>query len=977
MQFLSLLVFCAGLFSMNLQTESPHGAGFKISCKTCHSPKGWQLDKGIYSFNHNTTKLPLVGVHKEVGCRQCHPTLIFAEAKTSCNECHIDIHQATVGFDCSRCHTPVSWLVNNINEIHQSGRFPLVGAHRTVDCSLCHKSESLERYDVPGINCIDCHRQNYLATTNPNHIQSGISEDCYLCHKVNSFQWEGAGFDHSIFPLEQSHSSLKCSDCHKTTNFKDAKPDCYSCHEQIYLTAKNPDHLAAQFSSKCQDCHTLIPGWKPTTFDHSRFPLKLGHSIATCSDCHTGGNYLSTSPECYSCHQQNYTATVNPNHVASGFPKACETCHTAGAGWKPVNIDHSRFPLNLGHSSVACTDCHINGNYSSTSVACYSCHQQNYTSTTNPNHVTSGFVKTCETCHTLNPGWKPATYIHVSFPLTQGHSIPTCIDCHTGGNFTTTSTDCFSCHQQNYNSTTNPNHVIVGYPKTCSTCHTLIPGWKPATFNHTFFPLTLGHATPVCLDCHIGGNYTTTPADCYSCHKQNYNAATNPNHIAAGFSQSCGTCHTTTPGWKPTTFVHTGFALTLGHAIPTCNDCHTTGNYAATPADCYSCHQQNYNATTNPNHIAAGFSKLCGTCHSITPGWRPTTFVHTGFPLVQGHSIPTCNDCHKGGNYTTLSADCYSCHQQNYIAATNPNHIAAAFSTTCITCHSLIPGWKPTSFVHTGFSLTLGHSIPTCNDCHTGGNYTTISTDCYFCHQQNYIATTNPNHIAAGIPVTCATCHTTNPGWKPATFDHSIFPLTLGHSIPTCGDCHKGNYTTTSRDCYSCHQQNYTATTNPNHIAAGIPVTCATCHTINPGWKPATFNHTSFPLTLGHAIPTCADCHKGNYTSTPTDCYACHATDYNNSTNPNHKTLAFPTICTQCHTTNPGWKPASYTQHDAQMFPIYSGRHQGQWTLCTDCHTNPANYLLFDCKRCHSDVHISNNYTNAQCYSCHPRGTVG
>lgn len=59
----------------------------------------------------------------EINCRQCHPTLKFAEAKSECNECHKDIHQSTVGLDCSRCHTPASWLVSNISEIHQRSRF--------------------------------------------------------------------------------------------------------------------------------------------------------------------------------------------------------------------------------------------------------------------------------------------------------------------------------------------------------------------------------------------------------------------------------------------------------------------------------------------------------------------------------------------------------------------------------------------------------------------------------------------------------------------------------------------------------------------------------------------------------------------------------------------------------------------------------------------------------------------------------------
>jgi predicted CXXCH cytochrome family protein len=982
MRILSLLIYFAGLFFFNQKTDSPHGTEFKISCKTCHSTKGWQLDKEIYSFDHNTTELPLVGQHKVVDCRQCHVSLIFSDAKTECNECHNDIHQATVGPDCSKCHNPSSWLVNNINEIHQMSRFPLVGAHRTADCSQCHRSESLARFDVPGVNCIDCHRENYMASTNPNHIISGISEDCIQCHPLNSFQWAEAGFNHNVFPLELGHSMLKCSDCHKSTNFADAKSDCYSCHQQNFAGAKNPDHLSAQFSVVCTDCHTIGVGWKPAKFDHTVFPLTLGHAGPSCTDCHKDGNYTSTSPECYSCHQQNFLATTNPNHSNLGFPTSCTICHTVVPGWKPTSFNHSSFPLTLGHSTPACVDCHKGGNYSSTSPFCYSCHQQNFTTASNPNHISAGFTTECATCHTLDPGWKPAAFNHTTFPLTLGHAGQSCVDCHKGGNYASTSPECYSCHQQNFTAATDPNHITAGFPTNCTTCHTTNPGWKPVTFNHVSFPLTLGHSTPACADCHKGGNYTSTSPDCNSCHQQNYISTVNPNHTSAGFSQVCQTCHTLNPGWKPATFNHSSFPLTQGHSLPTCIDCHTGENYKTIPIDCYSCHQQNYAATTNPNHLAAGFPTNCTQCHSINPGWKPTTFDHSSFPLTLGHSIPGCADCHKG-NYTSLSSDCYSCHQQNYTSSTNPNHIAGGFPTNCAQCHSTNIGWKPSSYNHGSFPLTLGHSIPTCVDCHKG-NYTTTSPDCYSCHQQNYTSSTNPNHIAGGFPTSCAQCHSTNIGWKPSTYNHGSFPLTLGHSIPACIDCHKGNYTTTSPDCYSCHQQNYTSTTNPNHSTSGIPTTCATCHSTNPGWTPATFNHTTFPLTLGHATPTCADCHKGNYTTTSTDCYVCHVTDYNNTVNPNHRTLSFATTCLTCHTTNPGWKPALYTQHDSQFFPIYSGRHQGKWTVCTDCHTNPANYSLFTCITCHnkSDMDSSHNgrtgysYDSAACLRCHPRGSA-
>jgi hypothetical protein len=390
-------------------------------------------------------------------------------------------------------------------------------------------------------------------------------------------------------------------------------------------------------------------------------------------------------------------------------------------------------------------------------------------------------------------------------------------------------------------------------------------------------------------------------------------------------------------------------------------------------------------ATTNPDHSQSGISEDCIQCHSIASfQWGGEGFNHTVFPLVQGHASAKCADCHLSSDYASANPECYSCHQPDFLATSNPNHPESQFSINCSECHNLSPGWKPATFDHLQFPLTLGHAVPACIECHKDGNYTTTPIDCYACHEQDFLATTNPGHVASAFSINCSECHTTIPGWKPAAFNHAIFPLTLGHSVPACTDCHPGgNYTNTQADCYACHQQDYLATTNPEHSAAGFSQTCTDCHTTNPGWKPASFNHSLFPLTLGHSGPSCTDCHQGNYTNTPSDCFSCHEPDFNGTVNPDHRILGFSISCTSCHTTTPGWKPASYLQHDTQ-FPIYSGKHQGEWNSCTDCHTNLSDYSLFSCLNCHEhnktemdDKHKEQSgysYTSIACLNCHPRG---
>ncbi len=168
--------------------------------------------------------------------------------------------------------------------------------------------------------------------------------------------------------------------------------------------------------------------------------------------------------------------------------------------------------------------------------------------------------------------------------------------CHVGGKFTGLSASCYSCHQTQYQSTTNPNHAAAGFPQDCSVCHSTT-SWAGAVFDHskTPFPLTGAHTTVACASCHVNNKFAGTPTDCYSCHQTVYNSTTNPNHIAAGFPHTCDTCHTTTT-WSGATFNHTWFRLP--HNKAGCSDCHTnSANYAVFV--CTNCHTQK---KTDPEH---------------------------------------------------------------------------------------------------------------------------------------------------------------------------------------------------------------------------------------------------------------------------------------------------------------------------------------------------------------------------------------
>ncbi len=971
------LSFIIGLLIIvtNLLAQSPHGERLNIDCAVCHTTGSWNFINKNSTFHHTTqTQFVLEGQHQFTTCKQCHETLVFADADAECISCHTDMHNSTVGPDCARCHTTKIWMVDNITEIHQASRFPLLGAHNTSDCAECHKSVSLLEFEPLGINCIDCHRDNFLATTDPNHVNAGFSEDCFNCHNLYSHSWNSTGFNHNFFPLSQGHEINECEKCHGSNILEPLSNECYSCHQPDYLSASNPSHVNSDFSTSCDECHTLDLGWKPANFkihDQLYFPIYSGkHSGEwdNCTECHTQPENLNTFL-CTNCHEHTISKMNNEHDNVNGYSSdsyACFACHPQGNKDGGFNHNSTGFPLTGAHTTSSCLECHTSG-YAGTSALCSSCHTNNYNQAANPNHTNAGINLTCEDCHTTN-SWTPSGFNHTAtgFELTGAHDGKQCAECHIG---TTVGAnpDCYSCHSQNYNET--EGHLTQGFPHDCLECHNTT-NWDDATFNHnvTNFPLTGAHIATECLSCHTNG-YSGTPTLCNICHSNNYNQAANPNHTNAGITTTCDDCHTTT-AWVPSLFNHTttGFQLTGAHTGRQCADCHQGTTTGASP-DCYSCHSENY--TTAPEHVTQGFPHDCTQCHS-TNTWDGASFDHntTNFPLTGAHIATECLSCHTNG-YTGTPTLCNSCHSNNYNQAANPNHTNAGITTTCQDCHTTT-AWVPSLFNHTttGFQLTGAHTGRQCADCHQGTT-TGASPDCYSCHSENY--TTAPGHVTQGFPHDCTQCHNTNT-WDGAVFDHNTtnFPLTGAHIATECLSCHTNGYTGTPTLCNSCHSNNYNQAANPNHTNAGITTTCEDCHTTT-AWVPSLFNHTTtgFQLTGAHTGRQCADCHQGTTTGASPDCYSCHSENY--TTAPGHVTQGFPHDCTQCHSTNT-WDGASF-DHNTTNFPL-TGAHIA--TECLSCHTNGYTGTPTLCNSCHSNNYnqaANPNHTNAgittTCEDCH------
>jgi hypothetical protein len=164
----------------NIKCESchkdKHGGQFAKemagqSCAACHSTIDW-FPK---SFDHSKTNFALVGKHAQAKCEGCHKSknvgvvevTQYRGTPTKCESCHKEVHgrQFAVNSEtnCVSCHQPQGWKLLVFDHSTQSV-FALTGAHKRVECRLCHREErrgetTFVRYKPMSTKCESCHAQ--------------------------------------------------------------------------------------------------------------------------------------------------------------------------------------------------------------------------------------------------------------------------------------------------------------------------------------------------------------------------------------------------------------------------------------------------------------------------------------------------------------------------------------------------------------------------------------------------------------------------------------------------------------------------------------------------------------------------------------------------------------------------------------------------------------------------------------------------
>jgi hypothetical protein len=540
--------------------KDPH-EGRLPDCKSCHGEERPFLEAPLYK---HTELFPLAGAHSGVTCVKCHeklgPSSIEAAGEAqrkgrlvvrACAACHASPHAegflaaAVAGLkvardaSCESCHTLRSKTFKREDarfekQWHAFSGFALVAPHDKQECRECHKEGLEYKQSHQGRvleNCAACH-------ANPHKGQFG-ERACRACHAYET--WKPALYDvaahaKSAFPLEQSHATTKCNDCHLESDgvrrYAATRSECVACHADAH-----PNVFPG--AKGCQECHQADSfASAEKTFDHLKwtgFAVDNAHAKAGCESCHARQKQPepltrrvfgrvevhppATAAQCVNCHGDAHRGFFKKS-------KDCDECHGTELFEKTRQpFDHglqAGFTLVGAHATRECTICHVpsaakdaNGrrfgfskvDAAAAGAACLACHADPHKDSFREP------TKGCLDCHTQT-SWADGreSFEHLrwtGFELEGRHKEAGCQGCHSplpandpsGRRFARApGKDCASCHVDPHVGQFRVDGVTA-----CTRCHATATDFHRTVFDHqrdSRYPLDETHKKVACAGCH-------------------------------------------------------------------------------------------------------------------------------------------------------------------------------------------------------------------------------------------------------------------------------------------------------------------------------------------------------------------------------------------------------------------------------------------------------------------------------------------
>jgi len=211
--------------------KDKHKGALGKQCDQCHTEQTWKTDR----FAHELTGFRLEYAHLRLHCSDCHDKKDnWAGVGENCRNCHTDPHFNQFGSACSDCHNARDWEPRKFK--HALFGFRLEGAHRIVECKVCHQNRL---YANTPTECIDCHRAEFFSA-GAAAIHSPDNIDCQFCHRPYSWR-PASGHMHRSMTFSGAHKRIQgqCDYCH-TNDYglkwpgAQTEQDCEFCHMADY-----------------------------------------------------------------------------------------------------------------------------------------------------------------------------------------------------------------------------------------------------------------------------------------------------------------------------------------------------------------------------------------------------------------------------------------------------------------------------------------------------------------------------------------------------------------------------------------------------------------------------------------------------------------------------------------------------------------------------------------------------------------------
>ncbi|MFZ2411599.1 MAG: hypothetical protein WAW23_08525, partial [Candidatus Methanoperedens sp.] len=1000
-------------------------------CADCHVSTGvryaWATGKGALNVSEhftNGTKIKAsYNATATFSCLKCHQDIGEMRLNNSDNDYNItawasggDNYNATIGGNNSPYHYGVKRTTLNgsaqntdgyCNYCHSnsSSIFPYLNQHNKSIFEHT-ASTSADIKNTTSLNCNNpvCHGSGRIHNTTLNKTvqtawTSGQKDYCAPCHKPK--------------PTGLANKSVYGQWHDPANSSSDNMTNCNYCHDSgslgstalSYSLNVHSDNLTYPTgATTCVACHNASSTYVKSRKILTHFPnaskdkgntslsgrtCELCHGIAGqsmhasglvkkpnygCADCH-----VSTAAGPYWANQSfnSYIDTTSHDNTSTSNVSNCVWCHNSSN----ANASFHFTPYANGSIANPGWGSWQSGNL----VNCTNCHDSSYNNQApfyapaKPHAGTGNNTDECYSCHTNVNTYNAAPLAVHSVVQAPGNA--NCTKCHDIGGAASKEVDVAAMNRSdsihlNLNSGASSGNATVPYAadsKRCWACH----GDGSDKNEHD----QARYKNPYkCEDCHTSGGSqsgkyvsfnvsehfaggadirTANASYCYTCHNkgemlQGHNDADVSSSNASvghygkkrgtdirnGTSANCTYCHqNSTTGFESAMlkssnkniFEHTdaGLKNTTGRGC-TNNTCHAQGfihNATLTkPAVqvwtsgkfdyCAPCHRAgNANATKYVyGHNSSNISVItadCGYCHNASSQGQTSTGalrIHTSTLTNKSTANTTCVTCHQDSTYVTNQRVVYT----HYPGAPFGKANTSQDSFTCESCHGNMVANK----MHSPVSLPPDR----CNNCHN--------------------STTTGSFKATKIPYLDGTRHDN------AT--HNV-----SNNI-NCDWCHN-NSNAAQKFHFTQYPNGTVQAPGWNGWVNGTNANCTNCHD--------TYNQTK-PF---YAEPIW---HKGNYGTTPDNCYQCH-TNVSSASSSNapvalhNVTKAIDwSYCNNCHSSNKGGAPI------VDNASLASGMHA---TLdgSTPSNTEPA------CKACHggnSSVH--KNATANNCTYCHITGSI-